>query len=36
MTAEALEHCDAVVTGEAEISWPKVLEDIENNRLQRV
>ena len=36
MTAEALEHCDAVVMGEAENTWPRVLRDIENNRLQRV
>lgn len=36
MTAEALEHCDAVVIGEAENTWPQVLRDIENNTLQRV
>ena len=35
-TAEALEHCDAVVIGEAENAWPQVLRDIENNTLQRV
>jgi len=36
MTEEALEHCDAVVIGEAENTWPRVLRDIENNTLQRV
>ena len=36
MTAEALEHCDAVVMGEAENTWPRVLRDIESNRLRRV
>lgn len=32
---EAAEHCDAVVIGEGECSWPKVLEDAEHGRLQR-
>jgi radical SAM superfamily enzyme YgiQ (UPF0313 family) len=36
MIAEALEHCDAVVVGEAENTWPRILRDIESNRLQRV
>jgi len=30
---EALEHCDAVVVGEGEISWPRVVEDMEKGRL---
>jgi radical SAM superfamily enzyme YgiQ (UPF0313 family) len=36
MTGEALQHCDAVVIGEAENTWPRVLLDVENNRLHRV
>ena len=32
---EALEHADAVVIGEAEGVWEKLLDDIENNRLQK-
>jgi len=32
---EALEHTDAVVIGEAEGVWEKILEDIENNTLKR-
>lgn len=32
---EALEYMDAVVIGEAESVWHRLLEDIENNRLQR-
>lgn len=35
-TEEALEHCDAVVVGEAENVWRKLLEDAEGNRLGRV
>jgi radical SAM superfamily enzyme YgiQ (UPF0313 family) len=31
---EALEHCDAVVVGEAEAVWPQVLEDARVKRLQ--
>ncbi|MEM0466590.1 MAG: radical SAM protein [Candidatus Thermoplasmatota archaeon] len=31
---EAKQHADAVVIGEAELTWPKVLEDIEKNQLQ--
>jgi radical SAM superfamily enzyme YgiQ (UPF0313 family) len=30
---EALEHCDAVVVGEGEISWPRVVDDMERGRL---
>ena len=31
---EAKDHCDSVVTGEAEPVWEKLLEDFENGRLQ--
>jgi radical SAM superfamily enzyme YgiQ (UPF0313 family) len=31
---EALEHCDAVVVGEAESVWPEVLEDARQRRLK--
>ncbi len=31
---EALEHCDAVLIGEAEAIWPQVLEDAERGALQ--
>ena len=33
MTGEALEHCDAVVVGEAELVMPKVLDDLEQGHL---
>jgi len=33
---EALQHVDAVVTGEAELQWPKLLGDVRTGRLQRV
>lgn len=33
---EALNHCDAVCIGDAEPSWPRMLRDVENNRLQRI
>jgi radical SAM superfamily enzyme YgiQ (UPF0313 family) len=33
---EAAGHCDAVVVGEGELVWPKVLEDAGNRTLQRV
>ncbi len=33
---EALERSDAIVTGEAESIWSKVLEDVEHGTLQRV
>lgn len=32
---ESLEHCDAVVVGEAESVWAEVLEDARGKRLQR-
>jgi radical SAM superfamily enzyme YgiQ (UPF0313 family) len=33
---EAMQHCDAVVVGEGELSWPAVLDDFANGRLRRV
>lgn len=33
---EALQHADAVVTGEAESLWAQVLDDVKNGVLQRV
>jgi radical SAM superfamily enzyme YgiQ (UPF0313 family) len=33
---EALEHADAIVIGEGEPSWPKMLDDLGNGTLQRV
>lgn len=33
---EALEHCDSVVRGEAEVLWPKLLRDFEANQLKRM
>src|SRR5262249_17886360 len=33
---EALQHADSVVVGEAEGIWPKVMEDFEQGRLERV
>jgi len=33
---EALKHTDSVVTGEAESIWAKVLEDVRQQKLQRV
>jgi len=33
---EALRHCDVVVVGEGELSWPELLDDFENGRLRRV
>jgi radical SAM superfamily enzyme YgiQ (UPF0313 family) len=36
MPEEALAYCDAVVTGEAEQVWPKVLKDFEAGRLQNI
>jgi len=32
---QAAEHCDAVVIGEAEMLWPKVLRDAQNNCLEK-
>lgn len=36
MTDEALRYADAVVVGEAENIWPKLLEDFEQGRMQKV
>jgi radical SAM superfamily enzyme YgiQ (UPF0313 family) len=36
MPHEALEHCDAVVVGEAEESWPRLIEDFRTGNLERV
>ena len=33
---EALQHADAVVTGEADAIWPEVLRDLERGTLGRV
>lgn len=33
---EALQHCDAVVVGEAEPLWPRLLDDLRAGRLERV
>jgi len=33
---EALQYVDAVVVGEAEQAWPRVIEDFEAGRLQRI
>jgi radical SAM superfamily enzyme YgiQ (UPF0313 family) len=35
LPAEALQHCDSVVIGEAEELWPRVLADFSQGRLQR-
>src|SRR2546425_11942268 len=32
---EALQHCDAIVTGEAEDSWPRLVAGFEAGRMQR-
>ena len=36
MPEEALEHSDAVVVGEAEGLWPKLLEDYEEGKLKKI
>jgi radical SAM superfamily enzyme YgiQ (UPF0313 family) len=36
MPEEALGYCDAVVVGEAELVWPRVVEDFRRGGLQRV
>jgi radical SAM superfamily enzyme YgiQ (UPF0313 family) len=36
MTEEALNYCDAVVVGEGENIWPKLLEDFERGQMQSV
>ncbi len=33
LPGEAIRHCDAVVVGEAELTWPQVLEDFRNGCL---
>lgn len=33
---ESMAHADAIVMGEAELTWPQLLEDVQNGRLQRV
>lgn len=33
LPGETLRHCDAVVVGEAELTWPRVLEDFQKGRL---
>jgi len=32
---EALQHCDAIVTGEAEDTWPRLVADFEAGHMQR-
>jgi radical SAM superfamily enzyme YgiQ (UPF0313 family) len=32
---EALQHCDAIVTGEAEDTWPRLVSDFEKGQMQR-
>lgn len=36
MPEEALGHCDTVVVGEGEVGWPRLLEDFEAGRLERI
>jgi len=33
---EAAQHCDAVVVGEAEGSWPRLIEDFEKGKLEKI
>jgi len=33
---EALQHCDSVVIGEAEVLWPRLLTDLAGGSLQRI
>lgn len=33
---ECLEHCDAVVIGEAEYTWPELIEDFRNRKMRRI
>ncbi len=35
MPEECLEHCDAVVEGEAEMVWPQLLEDFKAGKMKR-
>lgn len=36
MIEEALQHCDAVVSGEGEALWPQILEDVQSDDLKPV
>lgn len=36
LPGEALEHVDAVVVGEGEVVWPKLLSDFEDGQLQKI
>ena len=36
MPDEVKQHCDSVVIGEAEYTWPKVLEDAEKGKLKKI
>jgi len=36
LPGEALQHADAVVVGEAEKLWPRLLHDFENGNMQRI
>jgi radical SAM superfamily enzyme YgiQ (UPF0313 family) len=36
MPADALEHCDALVVGEAEKSWPLLVRDFQRGNLERI
>ncbi len=33
---ESIKHADSVVIGEAEISWPKLLDDLEKGKLKKL
>jgi len=35
MPDEAIQHCDSVVIGEAEESWPQLIMDFQQNKLQK-
>lgn len=35
MPQEAIQHCDSVVIGEAEGTWPQLIQDFKQNRLQK-
>ncbi len=35
MPQEAIQHCDSVVIGEAEGTWPQLIQDFKENRLQK-
>jgi radical SAM superfamily enzyme YgiQ (UPF0313 family) len=35
MSQEAIQHCDSVVIGEAEGTWPQLIQDFKHNRLQK-